>query len=120
MAAQFFVYVDMGGGSTDIAIKAEHGERSELVYLTSVSYAGSALLDAYGGRVDPQTGRPVGAWLAMNTPKEKLRRSIRMAESARQVLGDPSLFPPSKVRTTEYRTRHFYFYLTEYIARLLA
>lgn len=109
------VYLDMGGGSTDIAIKIERRPgKWESVYLTSVRYAGMSLLAAYQGQ---QKG---DSCLAGKTTLDVLRRRVREAPSINTVLGDPALFNKNQESITRNRTFHFYGYVTEYVARMLA
>ena len=109
------VYLDMGGGSTDIAIKLEHrAERWETVYVTSVRYAGMGLLSAFEGQ-----GRE-NSCLAGKATLDVLRRRVRESRSANDVLGDPILFNQLQNGVRHNRTVHFYGYLVEYVARLLA
>lgn len=115
------VFLDMGGGSTDVAIRVGHLEKNTPPqYLTSVQYAGTAAIDSFTGRLDDHTRRPVGSCLAPNVGLGDLHRRIREARSAKDVLEDRELFSRQYARTTENRLNHFYFYLTEYVARLLA
>lgn len=119
--ADVFVYLDMGGGSTDIAVRmSTGGSKSETIYCTSVNYAGSALLAGYAGTVDPRTGKPVNSCLTTQTTLDVLRRRVREANHADEVISDPTLFNNSAKVVVERRTRHFYTYVNEYAARLLA
>lgn len=113
--AKVAVYLDMGGGSTDVAIKIERRPgKWEDVYLTSVRYAGMSLLAAYQGQ---QKGE---SCLAGKTTLDVLRRRVREAPHLNTVLGDPTLFNKNQDAVTRNRTFHFYGYLTEYVARMLA
>jgi hypothetical protein len=114
------VYLDMGGGSADIAVKPSGGRRREEVYLTSVAYAGSALVDAFAGRHDDATGRRVGSCMNSNASVDALHRKVREAATARDVIGDSTLFNRAWLKVTERRIGCFYHYLTEYVSRLLA
>ena len=109
------VFLDMGGGSTDIAVKFERKPgKWETVYLTSVRYAGMSLLAAYEGEGKATT------CLAGKTTMDVLRRRVREARGAKDVLGDPTLFSKQQEGVRRNRTVHFYGYLVEYLARLLA
>ena len=115
------IYLDMGGGSTDIAVKSLDGKRKEDdVYLTSVAYAGSAVVDAFAGRRDDATGRRVGSCMNSNASVDALHRKVREASSTRDVIGDATLFNRAWLKVTEKRIASFYNYLTEYVARLVA
>lgn len=119
-----FVYLDLGGGSTDIAIKVDHGQsadvRKTLVYATSLRYAGSDLLAAYRG-IDPsRDDAPRDACLRDGVPPHLLDRRLREVRSCRDVLRDDTLFKPRWSRVLLRRTQAFYGYLVEYVARLLA
>ncbi len=119
-SANLLVYLDMGGGSTDIGVKLLRGNKAEEVYLTSVAYAGSALLAGYAGAVDPNTSKVTGSCLAGKASLDTLRRRVREAKLAKDVLGDPTLFNSAYARVVQTRTRHFYGYLIEYVARIIA
>jgi hypothetical protein len=113
--AKVAVYLDMGGGSTDVAIKIERRpDKWEDVYLTSVRYAGMSLLSAYQGQQKNES------CLAGKTTLDVLRRRVREAPHVNTVLGDPTLFNRNQEAVTKNRTFHFYGYLTEYVARMLA
>ncbi len=113
--AKVAVYLDMGGGSTDVAVKIERRPgKWENVYLTSVRYAGMSLLAAYQGQ------QKSDSCLAGKTTLDVLRRRVREAPHVKAVLGDPTLFNKHQEAVTRNRTFHFYGYLTEYIARMLA
>jgi hypothetical protein len=113
--AKVAVYLDMGGGSTDVAIKLERRPgKWEDIYLTSVRYAGMSLLAAYQGQ---QKGE---SCMAGKTTLDVLRRRVREAPHVNTVLSDPTLFNKNQEAVTRNRTFHFYGYLTEYVARMLA
>jgi len=111
------VYLDMGGGSTDIAVKLERKpDKWETVWANSVQYAGMSLLDAYCGEDEHK----VTCCLAGSTTVDVLRRRVREAINVSEVFGDSTLFDTAKLAVTRNRTTHFYGYVVEYIARLLA
>jgi hypothetical protein len=115
-SANVLVYLDMGGGSTDIAIKLRTGSKKwETVYVTSVVYAGGVLLHGYAGGGDPRN-----SCLAGKVTVDTLRRKVREARDAKDLLGDPTLFNRAFERVTNTRTQHFYGYLIELVARMLA
>lgn len=110
------VYVDMGGGSTDIAVKvALPNDKWSVVYLTSVIYGGTAIVNGYAG--ESRSGKG-SSCLAGKTTTDMLRRRIRESTSTKAVLSDPTLFKHESV--VKRRTAHFYGYIIEYIARILA
>ena len=120
-SANIHVYMDMGGGSTDVGIRLETAAgKFRTIYLTSVAYAGSALLAGFAGKLDERTGKYFNSCLAGRTTLDVLRRRVRESRSAKDVLGDPSLFSKTLERVAANRIRHFYAYATEYVARLLA
>ena len=115
------VYLDMGGGSTDIAVKVLRGnDRWEVEYLTSIAYAGGALLDGYAGMLDRSSGKRTGSCLVGANTVDVLRRRVRECTNASEVLSDPTLFNSGQELKTRKRTRHFYAYLIEYVARIVA
>lgn len=117
--ANILVYLDMGGGSTDIGVLFEDQPNHwRTVYLTSVAYAGMALLEGFVGPV--QNGVARQSCLAGNVSLDTLRRRVRESSDAGQVLSDPQLFRTHFEGSVKRRTNHFYGYIIEYIARLLA
>lgn len=113
--ADVLVYVDMGGGSTDIGVKLSRGKgKADAVYLTSVIYGGTAMLRGYAA-----DGNAKGvSCLQGKTTIDLLRRRIRESPNTKAVLSDPLLFRHEPV--VKRRTGHFYGYIIEYVARLLA
>jgi hypothetical protein len=117
---QVAVYLDMGGGSSDIAIVRRITDtKAEPVFLTSARYAGSALLDAFAGRENPSTRRRDGSCLSQNATVDALHRKVRETPSINDVLAD-SIFNRAMAKVVERRIGCFYNYLAEYVARLLA
>lgn len=115
-----FVYIDMGGGSADIAVKLKRtANHEEAVFLTSVRYAGSALLDSFAGIEDPSSRRRVGSCLSQAATVDTLHRKVRECKKANDVLTD-SVFNRAMANVVERRIACFYYYLTEYVSRLLA
>lgn len=108
------VFVDMGGGSTDIAVNVRDFDILSTPYITSVRYAGAALLAAYEGS-EPRT-----SCLAAGATGENLRRAIREAAQPADVIADPKLFDSDKERVRANRTQHFYGYVVELVARMIA
>ncbi|MBK7823517.1 MAG: hypothetical protein IPJ61_21255 [Tessaracoccus sp.] len=110
------VFLDMGGGSTDIAIRTKEPESNDAwnnVYVTSVRYAGAALLAAYAGTRQ-------STCLAAGASVDQLRRKVRESTSASNVVKDSRLFNPNRERARVNRTDHFYGYVVELAARMLA
>src|ERR1700679_3018498 len=100
----------MGGGRPDMGVKLEKRNNDwETVYLTSVAYAGSDLLASYVGKVEANGATP-NSCLAGKTTLDGLRRRVRESTSAKDVLGDPTLFKKTFEAVIEKRTRHFYGY----------
>jgi hypothetical protein len=115
--ADLAVYVDMGGGSTDIAIEnPAQGQRLEArnVFLTSVRYAGGDLLNAFAG-----DGSAGSSCLCAGVGVDRLRRRVRESLRARDVLAAPDLFNSAFREVLDNRARHLYSYLIEYVARML-
>jgi hypothetical protein len=109
------VYLDMGGGSTDIAVKfTPPNAAGKMMYLGSVRYAGMALLNAFPGE------GPASTCLAGKATVDILRRRVREATSIRSVLGDPTLFDKKQEAVRRNRILHFYSYVVEHVARTLA
>jgi len=124
--ANIRVYLDMGGGSTDIAVLMVQGsdtqgnDITETIYSTSVAYAGSCLLAGYAGKIDSRTGKPVNSCLSPKTTLDVLRRRVREAKSADDILGDTNLFNKTFENVVKTRTVHFYTYISEYVSRMIA
>ncbi len=114
LEANVLVYLDMGGGSTDIAVKMHAGKEWVPIYTTSMVYAGSTLLEGYAAQ------NSKNSCLAGKVTVDVLRRRVRESRNAREVLADPTLFNRTYERVVTLRTRHFYGYIVEYAARLLA
>lgn len=118
--AHLQVFVDVGGETTDVAILAaarEKGnttQRAHPLIVTSVPYAGSALLRAMTGS---STSR---SCLATGVDLERLRRGIREARSADDLMSRQDLIRSQLRPTANVRASFFYVYLIEYIARLIA
>ena len=104
------LYVDIGGGSSDIALDIirleSNQERPRYKYIASFQYAGGALVDAYDG------GRCLS--VSVNT----FRRLIR-EKDVRKLLNDGRAFEHKPERINA-KTFYFYAYLQEFLARLLA
>jgi hypothetical protein len=104
------LYVDIGGGSSDIALDIirtdDKGESSVYKYIASFQYAGGALVDAYDG----------GKCLSVNL--NTFRRMIRESGVTEMLKKGRGFQPrPERVRA---KTFYFYGYLMEFLARMLA
>lgn len=113
------IYVDMGGGTTDIGAiwspMTATGGTSRVLFSTSVQYAGSALLDGFAGK----EGQAASSCLT-STGKDDLKRRVREADRMNDLRADSRLFQTTFAKITENRTRHFYYYVVEYVARMIA
>ena len=104
------LFVDVGGGSTDIAYLARQSNiTADLIYLTSVHFAGTALVNAISNEC-----------LTPGCTKEKLRRRIRDSRNVSEVLHSPDVVDTSSEDQIIRRIETFYSTLKEYIARLIA
>jgi hypothetical protein len=108
-----FLYVDVGGGSSDIAlaisrIDSRKEEYYEYQYIASFQYAGGALVDALDG----------GNCLA--TSASSFRRMIREVGQVKEMLDRGNAFHPHKGGQINAKTAYFYGYLLEFLSRLLA
>lgn len=104
------VIADMGGGTTDIAVlfhPVDMGKRYELMFNTSIRYAGETLLSAYQSVI-------------VQEDTAGLRRAIRETPNIRDLFGNQELFGGALTQTRDVRTRDFYGYVIDYIARLIA
>jgi hypothetical protein len=110
------LYVDMGGGTTDIALFFQNvnGLLSP-VYLTSIGYAGRNTMEAFTG-----SGPRPQSCLQPGEDLEKLRRAIREATRFEEVANDKRLFNPNRKSVLEKRLGLFFGYLQEFLARLVA
>ena len=116
--ADVAIYADMGGGSTDIAIEnpaQSHRDSPTPLFITSVKYAGANLLEAYAG-----DGTDGTSCLNQDVGVDSLRRRIREAKRIMDVVGNPRLFNKTFAKQVKTRTKHFYSYIIEYTARMLA
>lgn len=117
--ADLACYIDMGGGTTDIAIRwrpRQQGVLKErMLFSTSVHFAGTALQEAFEGlRNDPST-----SCLAQGGSDE-LRRRVRETPRVSELRDNPQVFKSGAVSAIKARTFHFYVYVVEYVARMLA
>ena len=118
-AAHLQVFVDVGGETTDVAIlaaprpKGTMTPKAQPLVVTSVRYAGSALLRALTGSSKSRS------CLATGVDLEQLRRGIREARSADDLMNRQDLIRTQLRQTANVRAAFFYGYLVEYIARLV-
>jgi hypothetical protein len=105
------LYVDIGGGSSDIAldiIRLENNqEKPRYKYVASFQYAGGALVDAFDG------GRCLS--VSVNT----FRRMLREVGQVKELVNSGRAFQHKPERINA-KTYYFYAYLQEFLARLLA
>jgi len=105
------LYVDIGGGSSDIAldiIRTDEREESSIYkYVASFQYAGGALVDAYDG----------GKCLSVSV--NVFRRLVREVGRVREMFRKGQGFQPRPEKVNR-KTALFYGYLMEFLARLLA
>ncbi|MCB9609553.1 MAG: hypothetical protein H6716_23380 [Polyangiaceae bacterium] len=108
--SEMTVIADMGGGTTDIAAlfhPVVRGVSKDLLYNTSIRYAGETLIGAY------QSVLLRGDTLA-------LRRAIRESSDIRVLFKRADLFSAAQSDTRDVRTREFYGYVLELVARMIA
>jgi hypothetical protein len=107
-----YLYVDIGGGSTDIALEVvgDQREARRKTYVASVKYAGTGLVYAYDK----------GGCLRPDCDINKFRRLIREAGNVAELRKLGTVFDPHKENPIISKTDYFYGYLREFLARLLA
>ncbi|RMG46825.1 MAG: hypothetical protein D6723_16725 [Acidobacteria bacterium] len=107
-----FLYVDIGGGSSDIALEVvgENQNRRGYRYIVSFQYAGSGLVYAFSD----------GGCLRPDCNVTKFRRMIREIGQPIEILRRGTVFHPNKRNPIMAKTSYFYSYLREFLARLLA
>lgn len=108
-----FLYVDVGGGSSDIALEIRRiGEKkreyAQYAYIASIRYAGGALVDALDG----------GHCLL--TSISGFRRLIREKADVKDLVRIGNVFDPHRSGAMNAKTSYFYGYLMEFLSRLLA
>lgn len=107
------LYVDIGGGSTDIALLRRSQGGKELdtyTYICSFQYAGSALTTALAK----------GGCLAPGSDLARFRRKLREVGSVKELMNSESVFLSKKRNAIEAKSSYFYAYLRQFLARLLA
>ena len=116
--ADLAVYLDMGGGSSDIAIenpRYDDTHPAQSIFRTSIRYAGAHMLAGYAG-----DGTPGSSCLAAESGIGRLRRQVRESKSIRDVTRNFDFFNSRFQEVLRNRTRHFYYYMLEYVARMVA
>ena len=111
------VVVDIGGGTTDVALlwfKNNTRDAAPIVYVTSFKYAGSTVLRSFHGGVN---NRP--NCLNPKFSAELVRRKIREAGSVGKAFRTDDLIQSGRSEVANERVRMYYHYLLEYIARLI-
>lgn len=105
------LYVDIGGGSTDIALlELLGGNKGRYSYVCSVQYAGGGLASALVG----------GNCLKPGCDITHFRRQMREASRVSELLSSNMLFAKDKVNAITRKSDYFYGYLRDFLARLLA
>lgn len=110
------VVIDIGGGTTDIAVlwsTRSLDEVAPLVYVTSVDFAGTNILQAFQGmNKSPSCLLPTASI-------EALKRRVREAKTVREALAADDLLNSSREKLLHKRIGMFYGYLLEYMARMI-
>ncbi|MEO0249404.1 MAG: hypothetical protein ABIN58_07650, partial [candidate division WOR-3 bacterium] len=113
LSADYFacLYVDIGGGSSDIALELYGGQqRRQYTYISSFQYAGGGLVHALAD----------GGCLKPDCDLGRFRRVIREVGQVKELMKLGTVFHPHKTNAINSKTFYFYSYLMEFIARLLA
>lgn len=108
-----YLYVDIGGGSTDIALLelgTSDKEQSRYSYICSFQYAGSGLAAAL----------VEGNCLRAGNDISHFRRKIREAGNITELMNAQTLFSSSRTASITNKSNYFYAYLRQFLARLLA
>jgi hypothetical protein len=107
------LYVDIGGGSTDIALLKLATEERDLhryMYVCSFQYAGGGLVSALAK----------GGCLIPGSDIANFRRKVREVGSVKELMNSESVFLTRKKNAIEAKGSYFYAYLRQFLARLLA
>jgi len=107
------LYVDIGGGSTDIALlelRAGGRQQDRYSFICSFQYAGGALASAL----------VEGSCLKPGCDITHFRRQMREAGSVNELLNSQALFARDKINAITKKSDYFYAYLRHFLARLLA
>jgi len=105
-----YLFVDIGGGSTDIALMVRTERREVCVIVDSIRYAGSALVTALSR----------GQCLREGVSEAEFRRLIREAEGLTTLQRIGNVFDQRREPAIVHKDQYFYRYLIEYLARILA
>jgi hypothetical protein len=107
------LYVDIGGGSTDIALLklgTEGRDKHRYMYVCSFQYAGGGLVSALAK----------GGCLIPGSDIANFRRKVREVGSVKELMNSESVFLTRKKNAIEAKGSYFYAYLRQFLARLLA
>lgn len=112
--------VDIGGGTTDIAMLwsvRSQDETATPVYVTSVRFAGTNILQAFQGYDDGKKKSP--NCLVPSLSAESLKRRIREAPEIRDAFASDDVLNSSREKLANARIKMFYGYLLEYVSRMV-
>jgi len=107
------LYVDIGGGSTDIALlelRRPPARHDTYVNICSFEYAGGGLAAALAE----------GGCLKAGSDISHFRRKIREAGSVTELMNSDTLFSNNKRNAITNKSSFFYAYLRQFLSRLLA
>ncbi|MFL6211547.1 MAG: hypothetical protein ACJ74W_22045 [Pyrinomonadaceae bacterium] len=105
------LYVDIGGGSTDIALlRIGIDGPDRYTYICSFKYAGTGLAVALAE----------GGCLRPGSDLSHFRRRIREVGNVKELLTSEVLFQSQKRNAITAKSAYFYAYLRQFLARLLA
>ncbi|HLL75267.1 MAG TPA: hypothetical protein VK421_08360 [Pyrinomonadaceae bacterium] len=107
------LYVDIGGGSTDIALlelRRQTGRKDTYVNICSFEYAGGGLAAALAE----------GGCLKSGSDISHFRRKIRETGSVTELMNSDTLFSNNKKKAITNKSSFFYAYLRQFLSRLLA
>jgi hypothetical protein len=107
------LYVDIGGGSTDIALLklgGGHLNKDQYMYVCSFKYAGGGLVSALAK----------GGCLVPGSDIAHFRRKVREIGSVKELMDKATVFLDRKKNAIEAKSSYFYGYLRQFLARLVA
>jgi hypothetical protein len=107
------LYVDIGGGSTDIALLklgGGHLNKDQYMYVCSFKYAGGGLVQALAK----------GNCLTPGSTIAHFRRKVRETGSVKELMDKAEIFLDRKKNAIEAKSSYFYAYLRQFLARLVA
>jgi|GEM_PF-5025366 len=115
------IYVDMGGGTTDIAVfcQTRANPSPEMIFQTSVKYAGGVMVRALVGEADDPAYLPVSC-LQPKQSVESLKRFVREQPEDGNIYSETTVFNPDYKRVRTRRAELYFGYLNEILARLIA